>query len=530
MYKLLIVDDEPIALDGVLNCVDQTRLKIDQIYTASCVLEAKAIFKDNPVDILICDIEMPGENGFVLADWVKKNYPNTATLFLTCHAKFDYAKRALELGSFTYLLKPVTPQALTTELARTIGYLDKTKHMHHLQDMGVQYYRQISLISDKFWCDILNGNIANDEYNIRSYAQSHNIPLPPDGKSFLPVLVELQDWEHRISTEDFPTILFALRNLTSELICENLERAFTFLTAENHIVALVLCSNTPEYLEQKCLSLIEFCNIRLGIDICCYLANPIFLTDIRTCVAELKSRVANNIAFKNHVFSAQVIRSSNPDYVPLDMNLLKTMLSSNEYPSVIHKAQSHLREMAENGTLSGDTFRQFSQDYIQLIFVYCNDNGIQAHSLFHTKEAHSLLSETPKSLEELEQWTEKIMHIATDYIESVNNSDSAISKIKDYIELHLSEDITRADLAELVYLNPDYMNRLLKKETGKSITEYIMYRRLERARYLIEHTNMKISVIAQNVGYTNFSYFPKIFKRAYGLTPEEYKLSHNHTE
>lgn len=163
MYKLLIVDDEPIALDGVLNCVDQTRLKIDQIYTASCVLEAKAIFKDNTVDILICDIEMPGENGFVLADWVKKNYPNTATLFLTCHAKFDYAKRALELGSFTYLLKPVTPQALTTELARTIGYLDKTKHMHHLQDMGVQYYRQISLISDKFWCDILNGNIANDE-------------------------------------------------------------------------------------------------------------------------------------------------------------------------------------------------------------------------------------------------------------------------------------------------------------------------------------------------------------------------------
>lgn len=221
MYKLLIVDDEPIALDGVLNCVDQTRLKIDQIYTASCVLEAKAIFKDNTVDILICDIEMPGENGFVLADWVKKNYPNTATLFLTCYAKFDYAKRALELGSFTYLLKPVTPQALTTELARTIGYLDKTKHMHHLQDMGVQYYRQISLISDKFWCDILNGNIANDEYNIRSYAQSHNIPLPPDGKSFLPVLVELQDWEHRISTEDFPTILFALRNLTSELICEN---------------------------------------------------------------------------------------------------------------------------------------------------------------------------------------------------------------------------------------------------------------------------------------------------------------------
>lgn len=72
MYKLLIVDDEPIALDGVLNCVDQTRLKIDQIYTASCVLEAKAIFKDNTVDILICDIEMPGENGFVLAGLVKK--------------------------------------------------------------------------------------------------------------------------------------------------------------------------------------------------------------------------------------------------------------------------------------------------------------------------------------------------------------------------------------------------------------------------------------------------------------------------
>lgn len=82
MYKLLIVDDEPIALDGVLNCVDQTRLKIDQIYTASCVLEAKAIFKDNTVDILICDIEMPGENGFVLADWVKKIIRTQQLFFL----------------------------------------------------------------------------------------------------------------------------------------------------------------------------------------------------------------------------------------------------------------------------------------------------------------------------------------------------------------------------------------------------------------------------------------------------------------
>ena len=95
MYKLLIVDDEPIALDGVLNCVDQTRLKIDQIYTASCVLEAKAIFKDNTVDILICDIEMPGEKRICIGRLGKKKLSEHSNSFSYLPCKIRLMQKEL---------------------------------------------------------------------------------------------------------------------------------------------------------------------------------------------------------------------------------------------------------------------------------------------------------------------------------------------------------------------------------------------------------------------------------------------------
>ena len=103
---LLIVDDEVLAINGILDGVDWQSLPFDKILTAGNVEKAKQSFEKDSIDVLLCDIEMPDGTGLDLLEWVREKDNHCVCLFLTCHEEFGYARRALQLGSIDYLLKP----------------------------------------------------------------------------------------------------------------------------------------------------------------------------------------------------------------------------------------------------------------------------------------------------------------------------------------------------------------------------------------------------------------------------------------
>ena len=76
-------------------------------------------------------------------------------------------------------------------------------------------------------------------------------------------------------------------------------------------------------------------------------------------------------------------------------------------------------------------------------------------------------------------------------------------------------------LAGYVHLNPAYLSRLFRKEKGMSITDYLLQERMRIARELIESSTLPISDIAQSVGYSNFSYFAKMFKKVHNANPQQ---------
>ncbi|MGP3785853.1 helix-turn-helix domain-containing protein [Paenibacillus sp. 1A_MP2] len=78
----------------------------------------------------------------------------------------------------------------------------------------------------------------------------------------------------------------------------------------------------------------------------------------------------------------------------------------------------------------------------------------------------------------------------------------------------------------MVYLNPDYLARLFKKEMGISLGNYVIHTRLVAARQLLETTTQSVHAIAGHVGYTNYSHFTKLFKQEMGCSPNEYRKRH----
>ena len=104
--KLLLVDDEEYVIESIKRNLDLTETGVSEVYTAFSVQQAKNIMGMVDIDIVISDIVMPGGTGFDFVEWVRKEELKVQVIFLTSYAEFDYARRAIQLNSVDYLLKP----------------------------------------------------------------------------------------------------------------------------------------------------------------------------------------------------------------------------------------------------------------------------------------------------------------------------------------------------------------------------------------------------------------------------------------
>ncbi|MBR6381358.1 MAG: response regulator [Lachnospiraceae bacterium] len=106
MYKVLIVDDEPVIAEGLKKIVDWEKYNCVVAGIASSVKEGLAMVEKCQPDILFTDIRMPGMDGLTMLAALRSEHKNLQVIILTGYRDFDYARKALNLGVFRYLVKP----------------------------------------------------------------------------------------------------------------------------------------------------------------------------------------------------------------------------------------------------------------------------------------------------------------------------------------------------------------------------------------------------------------------------------------
>lgn len=103
---------------------------------------------------------------------------------------------------------------------------------------------------------------------------------------------------------------------------------------------------------------------------------------------------------------------------------------------------------------------------------------------------------------------------------------SDLAYIKKYIRLHLGENLDRVSLAKKLCLTPNYLSTIFKKHENESLGRFIERNRVERAAYFLVTEESRVQDIAERVGFADPSYFCKIFKKYYGVTPLKYRHIH----
>jgi AraC family transcriptional regulator len=98
-----------------------------------------------------------------------------------------------------------------------------------------------------------------------------------------------------------------------------------------------------------------------------------------------------------------------------------------------------------------------------------------------------------------------------------------LNQLKEFIEEHLSEDLSIANMASVVHMSPFHFARAFKAATGQPPHRYVTHRRMERAKILLSVTRLPVAEVANRVGFSNQSHFSAQFRRATGTTPKGYR-------
>lgn len=529
-YNLLIVDDEEIAIRGIMKGIHWDQLQYGEIYTAMDAEEARDIMQSKQVHVVLSDIDMPNENGLELLEWINDNVPNCVTIFLTGHADFKYAQQAVQLASFNYLLKPIDHALLQQALQDAYQKADELASLDSILETYDQFHKQWQLqrplLIERFWHDVIHYRHSLASAYLEATMQNYGIPLKANSEIQL-MQISIERWREEWSARDEEIMTYAIKNVAEEFFLLNTD-------TEGHCVQdgqglLYLIVYQPQQLQMNQLTelayqFIAHCREHLHSYISCYISKCMVLTAIREGIQMLQQLEKQNVTQSCTVRLEQDVSTRAeaalaatvhfPDWIIL--------LETGKLTQLNYQIDSYFDKL-QQAKVGYHELMTFYFGFMNSILQWLQAKGVNSTDVI-AEQDWEIKEGTIKSLVRLKSWTIMICHQISSYMEVKGKQvSSVVEKVQQYMHLHLDEEFSREKLAEQVYLNPAYLSRLFRRETGLSLTDYLVKLRINRAKERLEGSNDRISDIASEVGYANFSHFSKLFKKMTGLTPQEYR-------
>ena len=132
-----------------------------------------------------------------------------------------------------------------------------------------------------------------------------------------------------------------------------------------------------------------------------------------------------------------------------------------------------------------------------------------------------------RNIESFRKWCHDMCLRYIDYMKqhTESNQNELVKKVKEILKNGISEELSVINIAAGMYVHPNYLSRVFKHETGKTISEYIVELRMTQAKKMLLNPNIKVYEVAEAVGYNSLAHFNRIFKREVGITLKKYQMN-----
>lgn len=527
--NILLVDDDEYIIRAIRKRIHWEELDIQNVYAAYNIRQAMELLSKVSVQVMVCDIEMPQGSGLDLLEWVRGQEYEIQTIFLTSYAEFEYAQRAIELKSLNYYLKPVDYGKLEQGIREAVEQArEQSDHLAWKQESEYWKKNRKMVIRNSLGTLFMREGELNRE-TLAAMINNAVLPYTMDTR-FIPVWMELYDDRKRLEKWDQMRLILTIEKLAGDacrdmgigtviavpmgalsfaLLLEVTEAELLFLTVQNGM----------EKLKKEC---VEQLHVELFLGIGCEGS----LMEQKSSLKELKKICADNVRRESRVVSVIEYEDRELPYHLPEVTAWEKLLKENQEECFLAQVEAWLREQGGKNELNQEILKLFRMDMIQLMYAVLKHTEVQAYRLLVNDTGERLYEKASRSVKDMMEFVRYLTKIMRHYMSFMKTPEPVVDQIRDFLDKNYVREITRSDLAEIVYLNPDYISRLFKKEMGISISSYLLKKRVDTAKELLEDTTMPINVISMYVGYNNFSYFTKVFRENTGMSPNEYRKKH----
>lgn len=516
--NILLVDDDVLMLQDLKEITDWNALGFDKIYTAENAASALKMIAQVPVHIIICDIEMPGSSGLDLMETLQSSKTAIPCILLTSYARFEYARRAIDLNVVEYLLKPVSAKPLQSAVEKAVQRLKLSHQLIDAKKYSQYWLDEEKNTSEYFWNKTARGLLA-EVYSLPQKLDYRETQL------FIPVLIEAFQDTKRSQIDD-PMWEYAVKNVGYEILeQEHLLPRCVISLHPGRWLAVVSIINGLETdlspLEEQLEVLQETAGRFMHMELCISLGSAVPYKNIYGEVSELENLLDSTMDRKGKILYKTHILPSGTACTQSEIRLWETLLQSADKEALKKSLYTFLQAKASLLTL--ENMQEIRQDFAQMVYSFLKQKEIQAHRLFGDRDSDRLYQNAVRSIDHMYAYCSYLIERALCYADITDNSKSAVEIIQNYLDNHYAEDIQRNDLSDIVFISPDHLSRLFKKETGLSLMQYVTKKRISAACSLLAESRMPVNKVAIQVGYGNFAYFSKIFREATGMTPMNFR-------
>jgi len=456
------------------------------------------------IDILLTDVKMPFMDGIELIGAAKEEGFTLKTIIFSGYNEFEYAKLAVRLGVSDYILKPVNPQEFAQTIEKVTGELQKQYVENEQRLQQSSYMREYLLYT------LFNGGGAE---------QVHTLAGNLAGENF---------WNHfhRIVFLEFDREFFGKKALDfqAEILEENMSEEYQYLNL-NPQQAVLLLNASPHYmtLQQTAQKLHDAVFKKYGEH--CHFAISGEIDDyekIPQTMDMLEALMENKFYRPDVYVYSEDISEETPVLVQIDDDTLMKQMKQDIKMKDIRALREHFDRMCAKYRKKS----YFSQIYIKFIFsnllkdFYQNlpetreeEFNKQIDTLYKSGDFNCIVSIVNSHIDKLE----------AAFAKNPQTQHKEIETVKKYIYTHFGDELGVEQLADMVYLAPSYLSTVFKKETGQNLSKFIKQYRMEKAKDMLENTNMKIVNISEACGYQNVSYFCQSFRECYGVSPQKFR-------
>lgn len=470
MYRVLLVDDEPWILKGLQQAFPWREHGFEVAGSYLDPTQALGHLLREPIDAVFTDIRMPEMDGITLMRRLREENKQAEVVIISGFSEFEYAQQALRLGAFDYVLKPIDIEVTKTLLPRLRTALDEKNEA--MSRILLEWIVEADQNPDPSVLSLLPQESGG--YQMMAFSRE-------DKQAFFDLLSSMPGmrWIHFSMGQKRFAILSA-RGDAGEKIMEAAKGLTAGLSAWSQDVRAI-----PAMAQQASLALMQA-----------------FISGEGSVFLNRNRRPEEVLPFVKRAFTL----------------LLDAQVT--EFQSLMASLPQWFRQ---RGLTVPDLVYLWNQfvDQAQARF----SERMQNSELNQVSEAQQLLQRF-SSMEELSRYLcEELRDCAMTQTEedAGRDGDTTFSRMIRFLNANYAQQVSLQDLARQHYINKTYACALFKKHLGITYTEYVNNVRIMKAKELLAQSSLSVMDISERIGYADCIYFSRLFKRAVGQTPSQYR-------